>query len=178
MESVEGVVDEVLTRHRVGDLLKPVHALIVFDAICLEFVDQFGFQVIDLSSENGRRALQNRFNQGNDVEGILGRFHVEFWNGLEEIQPECLIHGEVILQINMKFYLGHILSLRSIRRWGDGQHTTSDESTKHGAGTLLNFFLRGLGFVANANDAFQLSAAILFAAAKHIEHEVVPHLKT
>ena len=98
-EDLEGGVDELGVGLRVLDLVELLHALLVGDALGLEPRHQLRLQLRDLWRRIGTRVLEDRLDQAQHVEGVVGLLGVEHLQRLDQVERQGLVEREVALQV-------------------------------------------------------------------------------
>ena len=84
-KGVVRVVNEIAQRLGVLDLLEFFHALVIFHALRLEFVQAGIAGLVLLDAQNRVRVLDDAFAQGNHVKRVLRRILVEFRECVEQV---------------------------------------------------------------------------------------------
>ena len=100
-ERVERLVDEVAQRLRVFELLELLHALLVLDAVRLHLRDRAVLDAVELLAQDQLGVLEDRLDQRQHVERVVGRLGVEQRERLEQIQRQRLVHREIVLQVDV-----------------------------------------------------------------------------
>ena len=79
---VEGLINEVGTGFGVFDFFEFLHTLIIVEAVFFHFGDGFVFSPAHLGAENLAGVFEDGFDEGKNVEGVLGVVGIEFWDGV------------------------------------------------------------------------------------------------
>ena len=166
-------VYEIAQRLGVFDLLDFFHALIVFHALRLEFVEPCGARLVLLDAEYCLGIFDDAFAQGNHVERVLRGFRIQFRERIYQVQRERLVHCEVILQV-------HVHAQVAVA-FGYGSHELHDvlfhQAAEKLEGTVLQLLLAGRALVAILQERAHGAATVGLAAQDVQEHPVV-HVET
>ncbi len=111
-KGVEGVVDELAQRLRILQLLHLLHPLVVLHAFGLPCRDRLVLHAIELLAEDQLGVLEDRLDQREHVERVLGRLGIEQRQRLEQVERQRLVHREVVLQVEVHPQLRPIRCLR------------------------------------------------------------------
>ena len=79
---VEGLIDEVGAGFGVLDFLEFLHALVVVETVFFHLGDGFVLGAADLGAEDLAGVLEDGFDEGEDVEGVIGVFGIELGDGV------------------------------------------------------------------------------------------------
>ena len=79
---VEGLIDEVGAGFGVLDFLEFFHALVVVEAVFFHLGDGFVLGAADLGAEDLAGVFEDGFDEGEDVEGVIGVFGIELGDGV------------------------------------------------------------------------------------------------
>ncbi len=100
-EDFVGRVEQVGSRLRVLDLVELGHALFVLHAVGFHGRERAALQRVGLPVEDGPRIFERRLDQGEHVERVGRVILVENVDGLDDVERECLIEGEIRLEVFM-----------------------------------------------------------------------------
>ena len=162
-------VDKLAERLGVLDLLDFFHALVVFHALRLEFVEPCGARLVLLDAQNRLRVLYDAFAQRNHVERVFRAFAVQFRERIYQVERERLVHREVVLQVHVHAQVTVAL--------GYGLHELHDvlfhQASEKLEGAVLQLLLARCTLVAVLDERAHRLAAVGLAAQDIQEHPVV-----
>ena len=98
-ERVEGVVDEFAQRLRPFDLLQLFHPVRVIHPLRLQLGHLLALGPVELRPEDRHRVLQDRLDQGEDVECVGVARRIEPRERVEQPEREGVVDGKVGLQM-------------------------------------------------------------------------------
>lgn len=169
-EGVVGVVDEFLAGFGPFDFLEFGHAVLEFDAFVFELGDEFAFQLVDLFAEDGIGVFEDGFDEGEDVEGVVGCVAIELGDGVQQIDAEGLVHREVVRQFDVEGDFGRAVALVA---GDDAEDVSFYEAAEELEGAAAVGFLFGGWFVAIVDEFAECCAAILVGACEDVEEHGV-----
>ena len=97
---LEGVLEQLAQRLRVGDVLEQLHPLVVLDALGLHRGDRLAARLVALRRHDLARVLERRLEDREDVEGVRRRLAVEQLERGHGERRQRLVEGEVGLQVD------------------------------------------------------------------------------
>ena len=98
-ERLEGAEEEVGERLRVRDLLQLRHPLLVWNALGLQLLDELPLRPVGLLAQDDVGVLEDRLDDGDDVDGVGRRGGVEPLERRDGVDRERLVEGEVPLEV-------------------------------------------------------------------------------
>ena len=107
-EGVEGGIDEFAVGLGIFQVLQFFDALFVGDAFHLHLGHLAVFQAVELFAQDDVRVLDDGFHHGQQNEGVIRLLGIHEGNGLQQIERERLIHGEILLQLHIHAQVGAI----------------------------------------------------------------------
>lgn len=173
-EGVEAGVDELAQGFGVLEFLEFLHPVQVIHALLFELGEFLRLHAIELTSEDGFRILEDGFHDGEEVEGVEGVVGVELGEGLDEVEREHLVHGEILLQIGVDPELGLSRGFWCREEFND---PAFDEGSEQLPGAAGEGFSRAGWFVAGCEQIPHRAASIA-GAAEHVEQHSVVHLES
>ncbi len=170
-EGPEGLVDEIALGLGVLELLQFLHALLVLEPFQLHARHRLGLELVQLFPQDDVGVLEDGFDEGDDVEGIVGRLRVQERKRVEKVERERLIHREIVGQLDVDPQVGAVLVARN-----DLQDLGSQERPEELPGAPP---VPGLGLlrVVAAPDEVAHGPAGVAAPAQDVEQHAVRNLK-
>ena len=169
-EGVEGGVDEFGAGFGVFELVEQGDAVVELHALVLEAGHELRFQQIDLLAEDDVGVFQNGFDERDDVEGVVFGLIVELGDGIEQVEAEGVVDGEVFGQRDID---GDFLRAAAFGGRDDVEDFRADEAAEEFEGAFFEELLFGGRLVAVVDDFFQRGAAVLGGAGEDVEQGVV-----
>lgn len=172
-EGVEGAVDEIAAGFGVFEVFESGETFFEGDPVGFHLLHGLGFGFGELAAEDDVRVFGDGFAECEDVCGESGGIRVEEGEGIDEIERERVVEGEVVLEtdVDLELACGSAFGFRE-----DADDAAICEGAEELPCALAVGGFGGCGVVAVA-DEFLEGAAAVGVAAEDLEDDAVGDLE-
>ena len=166
-EGVEGGVDEFAFGLGVFELIELIHAILVFDALGLHFGDALALEFVQLPTEDDVGIFEDGLDEGDEIERVIRGVGIEQGKRFEEVEGEHLVHGKVILQLDVD------AQIRVVRvGWDELDDLAIEQGTEQLPGAAVMLFFGFGRFMATVDELAHGATAVTGAAENVQQHAV------